>query len=162
MVGRVPTRSIAVGVVLFGIAVVPACSDRAAATIHDAAFVRQANALCKAQLPPLRAKKKDSDVFGNTPKNDRQATAAKVEAVAGALDKVAAELGALPLRAQDQGEVAGWLEEWANFTGIGREYAAAVRTEKASVYTRIAAGANGPVGRIARFARANHIDECVL
>jgi hypothetical protein len=30
------------------------------------------------------------------------------------------------------------------------------------VYTSIAVEANGPVGRIAKFARANKIDKCVL
>lgn len=146
-----------------GLVAAPACSSSPKPTIHDAAFVRQANALCGRELPPLRAERKETDLFGSTPKNDREVTAKKIESVADKLDKVSEELGALPVKtSEDQAEVAAWLEEWANFTGIGRQYAAAVRTEKASVYTSIAASGNGPVGRIATFAHANKIDRCVL
>jgi hypothetical protein len=139
-----------------------ACSSRPSPTIHDAAFVRRANTLCKAQLPALRAQKEPSDIFGSTPKNNRSATAEQVERAADGLDHVADQLGALPLRAADQSEVAGWLEEWANYTGIGRRYAAALRTERDSVITSIARDAEAPVHRIARFAHANRIDDCVL
>ena len=140
-----------------------ACTSRPSRTIDDAAFVRQANELCGRELPALRADKKEIDSFGSTPENDREATAKRVETVAEGLDKLAEGLGALPVKSlDDQAEVAAWLEEWANYTGIGRQYAEAVRTEKASVYTKIAAEGNGPVGRIAKFARANRIDRCVL
>jgi len=139
-----------------------ACDSRPSPTIHDAAFIREATALCARELPALRAKRKDTDLFGGTPKTDRNDIATQVEHVADQLDRVSGELGALAVKPDDQGEVAAWLEEWANYTGIGRQYAAAVRTEKASVYTSIAAQGNGPVGRIARFARANRIDDCVL
>jgi hypothetical protein len=139
-----------------------ACASRPDATIHDAAYVRRANALCKDQLPDLRAKKEKTDVFGRTSKTDRADTAAKVEKAADGLDKLAEELGALPLRSQDQPEVAAWLEEWANYTGTGRRYAAALRTERDSVITSIAREAEPSVHNIAHFARANKIDECVL
>ncbi|MBA3652783.1 MAG: hypothetical protein H0W70_01165 [Actinobacteria bacterium] len=139
-----------------------ACDRRPSPTIGDKAFVARANALCGRQLPALRAERRQSDVMGNTPKNDRGVTAAKIEKVADGLDHVADQLGNLPVRRQDQGGVAAWLEEWANFTGIGRRYAAAVRTERAAVYSSIAATGNGPVRRIARFARANRMDNCVL
>ena len=140
-----------------------ACNRRPPATIDDPAFVRQANALCEKELPKLRAQKRESNVFGTVDKDDRTKTAARVEEVAEELDRVAAELGALPVRrVEDQAEVAAWLEEWANFTGVGRQFATAVRTERASVYSSIAAEGNGPVRRIARFARGNHMDDCVL
>ena len=141
----------------------PGCASRPSPTIHDAAFVRQANALCGKELPPLRAEKKHTDMFGSTPKDDRERTATRVEEVSDGLDKVAEHLGALPVKSiDDQAEVAAWLEEWANFTAVGRQYAAAVRTQKASVYTKIANDGNAPVGQIAKFARANRIDKCVL
>jgi hypothetical protein len=151
-----------VALAAIAVAVPTACNRRPSPTINDPAFVRQANALCARELPKLRPERKESNIFGPTPKTDREATALRVEHVADELDRIADELGALPVRAQDQGEVAGWLEEWANFTGIGRQYAAAIRTRKASVYTSIAAEGNGPVQRIGHFARANKIDSCVL
>ena len=83
--------------------------------------------------------------------------------MADALDSLSEQIGALSVKSQhDQGEVAAWLEEWANYTGIGRQYAAAVRTQRDSVYTSIATSANASVHRIADFARANRIDSCVL
>lgn len=140
-----------------------ACNDRPPATIDDETFVRQANSLCKKELPKLRAARREIDSFGTTDPKDREKTAARVEEVADELDRISAELGALPVRrVEDQAEVAAWLEEWANFTGVGRQYAAAVRTERASVYSSIAADGNGPVRRIARFARGNRMDDCVL
>lgn len=144
------------------LAALTACSSRPKATIHDAAFVRQANALCHKQLPALRAKKDASDIFGVTPKNNRAATAAKVEQAADGLDHLASQLAAIPVRRQDQTEVASWLEEWANYTGVGRQYAQAIRTQRDSTVASIAANANAPVHNIAHFARANHIDDCVL
>lgn len=153
-------RLVLIGVVAF--AVLTACSSRPKATIHDAAFVRQANAVCRKQLPGLRAQKDKSDIFGSTPKNNRAATADKIEKAADGLDAVAAQLAALPVREQDQPAVATWLEEWANYTGVGRKYAQAVRTARDSTISSVAAEANGPVHNVARFARANHIDDCVL
>jgi hypothetical protein len=144
------------------IAGITACSSRPKATIHDAAFARQANSICAKQLPSLRAKKDQSDIFGATPKNNRAATAAKIDKAADGLDRVAAQLAALPVRSEDQTAVAAWLEEWANYTGVGRQYAQAVRTARDSTISSIAAEANGPVHNIAHFARANHIDDCVL
>ncbi len=154
------TRWLAVVLV---IGTLSACDSRPSRTIDDAAFVGQANELCARELPALRAERKETDSFGDTPEDDREVTATKIEKVADGLDAVSEQLGALPVKSiDDQAEVAAWLEEWANFTGVGRQYATAVRTEKASVYTSIAADGNGPVRRIARFARANRIDECVL
>ena len=125
--------------------------------------MRTANAACAEDLPALRAERKESDLFGRTPDNDRENTAKRIEAVADGLDDLAVRLGALPVAAvDDQAEIAGWLEEWANYTGIGRQYAAAVRTEKADVYSEIAREGNASVRRIAAFARANRIDKCVL
>jgi hypothetical protein len=140
-----------------------ACGDdRGARTISDTEFVRAANAACERALPPLRAERKETDSFGRTPKSDRRDTASRIEEVADGLDDLAATLGALPAAPGDQFEVASWLEEWANYTGIGRQYAAAVRTAEASVYSSIADEGNASVQRIARFARANRIDKCVL
>ena len=136
--------------------------DRGPRTISDTDFVRAANATCERVLPPLRAERKETDSFGRTPKNDRNDTADRIEEVADGLDELAATLGALPVAPGDQFEVASWLEEWANYTGIGRQYAAAVRTAEASVYSSIATEGNASVQRIARFARANRIDDCVL
>ena len=154
----------ALGLVAFAMfATLVACDSRPSPTIHDDAFVRAANQLCVKQLPALRAERKQTDIFGSTPKNDREQTARKVEEVADGLDHLAEQIGNLPVKdSSDQADVAAWLEEWANYTGIGRQYAAAVRTQRASVYTSIAATSNGPVHRIAAFARANRIDSCVL
>lgn len=157
-----PFRAAAALATAAAIFVLPACDRRPSPTIHDAAFIHDANALCGRELPSLRAQKHESDIMGKTDKNDRAKTAEQVEKVADGLDDVAAKLGNLPVRPADQAEVAGWLEEWANFTGVGRQYATAIRTERASVYTSIAAEGNGPVQRIARFARANRMDKCLL
>lgn len=150
--------------ILLAVAVLGACGgDDPPATIDDPAFVRQANTLCKRELPDLRAERRESNVFGTTDEKDRDKTADRIEEVADGLDDLAAELGALPVQSvEDQAEVAGWLEEWANFTGIGRQYATAIRTERPSVYTKIEAESREVVRRIARFARGNDIDECVL
>jgi hypothetical protein len=144
-----------------------ACNSRPPATIHDQAFIKAADALCAKQLASLRAPKPDSseaDPFGGgaDTKDDPAGVARKIESVSAGLDQVALALGALPLRAADQPEVASWLEEWDNFTGIGRQYAAAVRARNAKTYTSIAAEGNGPIHRIATFARANHMDHCIL
>ena len=140
-----------------------ACAeDRGSRTINDEGWVDAANAACKDALPSLRAERRESDMFGRTDKADRAKTADRIEDVADGLDELAADLGALELAPADQGEVAAWLEEWANYTGIGRQYAAAVRTEPADVYSSIASEGNESVQRIARFARANRIDQCVL
>ena len=140
-----------------------ACDSRPSPTIHDPAFVRAANQLCADRLPKLRAEKKTTDIFGTTDKNDRAKTADRIEQAADGLDRVSEELGTIPVKSvRDQGAVAAWLEEWANYTGIGRQYAAAVRTQRASVYTSIATTAEASVHRIAKFARANRIDSCVL
>src|SRR5436853_4955808 len=137
------------------------CTSKPKATIHDAAFVRQANALCARELPPLRATKSSSDIFGTRP-NNRTATATRIEQVAAGLDRVENLLAAIRVRAADQGEVASWLEEWANYTAVGRQYAAAVRTGRDSTIASVAKLSNGPVTRIGKFARANGIDDCVL
>ena len=137
-------------------------TDRGPRTITDTGFVDAANALCQRELPALRAERRESDFFGRTDKSDRADVADRVEQVADRLDDVAGKLGGLPLAAADQGEVSAWLEEWANYTGIGRKYAEAVRSEKASVYSDIATEGNASVRRIADFARANRIDRCVL
>jgi hypothetical protein len=161
--GRARRLALFLPVVLAGLTGAACDNSRPPETIDDDAFVRQANALCKRELPALRAERRESNFFGTIDEEDRTKTADRIEEVADELDRVAAELGALPVRRlEDQAEVAGWLEEWANFTGIGRQYAAAVRTERASVYTSIGAEGNGVVRRIARFARGNRIDECVL
>jgi hypothetical protein len=160
---RFQLRPALLAALTFGSALlVSACNGRPAATIADVGFEKQANQLCAEALPKLRAERRKSDLFGTTSKDDRTKTASRVEEVTDGLDALADRLGNLPVRNEDQAEVAAWLEEWANYTAIGRQYAAAVRTERASVYTSIATQGNDSVRRIARFARANHIDSCVL
>jgi hypothetical protein len=160
-VWRRARRGGALALILAAAMTAAACSSNPKPTIHDAAFVRKANTLCRRELPPLRATKSSSDIFATKP-NNRAATAKRVEQVADGLDRVQTLLAAIPVRSADQGEVASWLEEWANYTAVGRQYAAAVRTGRDSTVASVAKLGNGPVTRIGTFARANGIDDCVL
>lgn len=150
-------RKVAVLVVsMCAAAALTACGDDPPpATIDDPTFVRRANAVCARSVPDLRAP-------------ERRATSTSVldgerlDEVADGLAEVAAELRRLPVAEAAAAEVDAWLDDWDHFVDVGHEYADAVKADDPARYTEIDDEAIEVTQRIARFARGNGIDACVL
>ncbi|MDQ1374321.1 MAG: hypothetical protein QOJ09_1659 [Actinomycetota bacterium] len=130
-------------------------SGRPAATISDPNFVKQANAVCRATVPRLRAP-------------DRKATsttvlrASTLDATADGVAAVARRLRTIPVEAGSAARVRAWLADWDRFVVVGHRYAAAVKADDPGRYTKIDDQAIQLAERIGTFARGNRIDDCVL
>ena len=130
-------------------------SRRPEATIDDAAFVRQANAICARHIPALRAPERRAT----------STTTLRVEtlySVADGIDRVAAELRTVPVEPDDAARVDAWLDDWSRYTQVGRRYADAVKRGDADEFSAIDDEAVVLARRMGRFARGNRIDDCVL
>jgi hypothetical protein len=143
-------------VALASLLTLAACgSNKPPKTISDPAFVRQANAVCAASVPQLRAP-------------DRKATStttlrvATLEGTAAGLAKVAAQLRKIEVRPDDAAKVDAWLDEWDRFVTVGHRYAAAVMANDQKTLSKVDDEAVAVIERIGKFARGNGIDDCVL
>jgi hypothetical protein len=144
--------------VLYGATVV-LTTRRPPRTMTDAAFVRQADALCAKTLPKLRAVRPAS---GSTDKaQSLSALAARVDNVSDGLARFVSDLRAVPVRAENQARVDEWFHQWDDYVAIGHRYATAVRTGNDKRYSAVAKEGVVPVRAVAKFARGNHIDNCV-
>lgn len=134
--------------------------QRPARTIHDSSFERQADAICRSRLASIRPA--PSDPEGPAPSIRADVMGRRIDRTADAIAETARLLRAVPVNAGDRAPVVAWLADWDRFATIGHRYADAVRAGDPRTYTKIQAEGNGPVHRIGRFARGNHIDHCVL
>jgi hypothetical protein len=131
-------------------------------TIGDRQFAAQANAVCARELPSLRPAEKGRQ---QNSKVDRPAPkeAIKVERAAIGLEVVAQHLGAIPVREADAAKVRAWIADWVRYAKVGHTYAGVLRKgDDPARFTKAASEGNAVVHRIARFARGNHIDDCVV
>ena len=133
---------------------------RPARTMTDATFERRADALCTKTLPGLRAVR---DRKTAPPRRGEGAgrAAARVDDVSNRLATFVGELRAVPVLAQNKGQVAAWLHQWDVYIAVGHRYADAVRTGNDKRYSAVAKEGIAPVRAIAKFASGNHIDNCV-
>jgi hypothetical protein len=124
-------------------------------TITDSAFVKQANTVCKASIPQLRApERKATSTTDLRPEN--------LEHIAAGLERVTAELRAIDVQAGDKAEVDAWLANWDRFVAVGRKYAAAVKANDQERFSKIDDEAIALTERIGKFARGNGITDCIL
>lgn len=127
-------------------------------TISDARFTTAAVALCRDQIPRLRA---DPTQNRTEERNERE-TAQRVERAADGLADLVDDLAGVPVRAGDKPEVEQWLDDWRDYIDAGRRYAPAVRSGDADAFSREAEASRASLERVGRFARANRIDACIL
>jgi len=132
---------------------------RPARTISDPTFERTADQVCVRTLPKLRATRPAS---GTSTAKSLGDLADRVEQVSTALTQVEAKLRQVPVLPQYRAKVDAWLHEWDVYIAVGHRYATAIRTGNQKKYTAVGDEGNAPVHAIARFARANHIDDCVV
>lgn len=130
---------------------------RPPATIADRDFVRGANALCRQQLPRLRA----DPLQNRREETNEAATADRVERAAAGLEELVDDIEALPVDRSDRSEVDGWLAGWRAYIADGRAYAEAVRSRDAESFSARAEASRVSLQRVGRFARANRIDDCI-
>ena len=151
---------VAAVIVVFGLGGLSAflqarASRRPPPTIDDATFVRRANGTCRREVRALRAPPRRTP--GTTVVQART-----LRSVADGLDRVSADLRRLPVEPDDEAQVRAWLDDWDRYTAVGRRYAEAVERNDPEAYSKVDDEAVVLVQRIGRFARANHIDDCVL
>lgn len=125
--------------------------------LTDQAFVEQANRACAAAIPALRPQdtSRDSTV---TP----QQIADQAMRAADGLAALAQKLRALPVVAEQETFVEGWLDGWGTFIGAGRRYAQAVRSGDIDAANEVARSGDPAQKRADAFARGNGLDACLL
>ncbi|MDQ1403927.1 MAG: hypothetical protein QOG03_2243 [Actinomycetota bacterium] len=148
-----------VGVIITAL-VMRSVGQRPPRTIHDAAFERQADALCKTRLTDLRPARSDPE--GPPSSVAPVVMGGRIDKTADEIAATAAALRALPVNESDHRLVEAWLADWDEYAAVGHRYADAVRGGDPRTYTKVEAQGHDPVHRIGRFARGNHIDHCVL
>jgi hypothetical protein len=133
-----------------------ACGDSTPPkTISDAAFVKQANAVCAARVPQLRAPEHKAT-------STTEVRAENLVRTADGLAAVAAKLRTIDVRPADRPEVNAWLADWDRFVAVGRRYAAAVKANDPERFSKIDDEAIALTKKIGKFARGNGIDACIL
>jgi hypothetical protein len=131
-------------------------------TVADAAFVAQANTLCRADLAPLRAARpQEGSPEAKNPGTEAQ-VADRAEQAASKIDGLLARLRGLPVAGDDRADVDGWLADWGRYAAYGHRYAEAARARQWRTYNSIAAAASRPGQRANLFARANGLDDCTF
>jgi Protein of unknown function (DUF2510) len=91
--------------------------------LHDATFIRLANAQCTAKLADLRPP--DAGPFGTTI-TPTQAADSTDKAATG-MDNLAIALRSLPASAADRPFINSWLDGWNRYAALGRQYATFLR-----------------------------------
>lgn len=153
--------TLAVGalVVLTLLAVRSDLPDIPARSVADTGFTTAAQGICARRMPAIRNQPTPP---GEKDLDEALQLAAKVERTATELSSVLGELRGLPVAAADQAEVGAWLDDWQRFVEVGHRYAAALRTDKPSHYTKVGKEGNAPSRRIYVFAKANGMPDCVF
>jgi len=149
--------TLAVILVLGGVAYSRGQSPRPKPTIADRAFVLAANRRCAAVLPRLRA---TEDTVRSEDSREKETTAAINRASTG-IDELVAGLRRLPMAPAAAPKIDAWLDAWGDYTAAGRRYAAAIREGDPMQYGRVDDESVAPLKAIARFSRANRIDACI-
>lgn len=111
----------AAAVWIAGAALVP--SSHGPRVVHDAAFIRQANAECNAKLAALRPP--DAGPFGSTI-TPAQAADSTDKAATG-MDDLASSLRSIPAAAADRPFIDSWLDGWNRYAALGHQYATFLR-----------------------------------
>jgi hypothetical protein len=106
---------------LAGAALIP--KSHGPRVLHDATFIRLANAQCTAKLADLRPP--DAGPFGTTITPTQAADSA--EKAAAGMDSLAASLRSIPASAADRPFIDSWLDGWNRYAALGRQYATFLR-----------------------------------
>ena len=133
--------------------------DIPARSVADIAYTDKANAACKQVLPALRGARPQ---LGEKPEDPAEVVAGKVRRTADGLEKLVAELRALPVGTADRPRVERWLADWDAFIALGRRYVTELDRGDNDAPARVAEEADPLTRRIFLFARANGMSECLL
>ncbi len=125
--------------------------------LTDQAFVEQANRRCREALPALRPQ----DTSRESSLSPAQIADQAMQAADG-LAALARDLRALPVAAEQEPFVVGWLDGWATFVDTGRRYAQAVRSGDVDAANAVAKTGDPAQRRADAFARGNGLDACLL
>jgi hypothetical protein len=130
-------------------------------TVFDAAFIAQANSVCRSELTPLKSERpKPGSKEGKEPGPESK-VAAQVDDVADRLHRLAQDLRAVPVDPGSRGAVLGWLADWDAYTDIGHQYADAVRS-KQPIQAKLADRGAKTGQRADLFAQANKLRDCTF
>lgn len=125
--------------------------------LTDQSFVEQANRTCQAAIPALRPQ----DTSRDSVLTPEQIAEQSVRAADG-LAALAQALRALPVVAEQEPFVEGWLNGWGTFIDAGRRYAQAVRSGDIDRANEVARSGDPAQRRADAFARGNGIESCLL
>jgi hypothetical protein len=125
--------------------------------LTDRAFVDQANRTCSAAIPALRPQDTSRDSV-STPAQIADQSAQAADGLAA----LAQQLRALPVAAEQEPFVEGWLDGWGTFVDTGRRYAQAVRSGDVEGANEVARSGDPAQRRADAFARGNGIKACLL
>lgn len=126
-------------------------------TVQDQEFVRRANAACERVLPPLREDRQRRARSG-----EEAAVRRSMERAADELERLAGEVRAIPVAADDQADVGRWLGDWDAYVDVGRRFADALGRRDDDSYGPLAAESSRLSERIFAFSQANGVRECVF
>lgn len=125
--------------------------------LTDQAFIDRANRACQAAIPALRPQDTSrADTLSPAEIADQSDRAAD------GLTALAQELREIPVAAEQETFVQGWLDSWGTFIGAGRQYARAVRTGDVDAANEVARAGDPAQRRADAFARGNDLDSCIL
>ena len=127
-------------------------------TVRDTTFTTQANAICRAEVEPLRKSRPQPGTHHDLESEKR--TAAHVDDDVAKLRSTEAHLRSIPVAAADQARVTGWLDSWDRYLDVGVRYATSLRTGDPNAYTKIARESNDLSRDVYVFARANGMPQC--
>ncbi len=125
--------------------------------LTDQAFVERANQTCRATLPDLRPQDTSrEDTVSPVQIADQAGQAAD------GLSSLAQQLRDLPVAAEQDPFVEGWLDGWGTFIDAGRRYAQTVRSGDIDAANEVARAGDPAQRRADAFARGNDLDACIL
>ena len=147
-----------VGVSYKGLTAKPDLPDR---SIFDAQFIAAANDTCRDEIVALKSERPRPGSREGRDPGSHDDVARTVEDVAKRLDAIADRLRRLPVLAEDEADVAGWLADWDRYIALGHDYAAAVREDHRR-QGDIAEEGVATARRATLFAEANKLDACMF
>lgn len=125
--------------------------------LTDQVFIAQANQTCQTAIPALRPQDTSRESSLSPAQIADQSTRA-----ADGLSAVALELRALPIAAEQEPFVEGWLDGWGTFIDAGRRYAQVVRSGDIDAANEVARSGDPAQRRADAFARGNELKSCLL